>query len=201
MAEFPCSVWPLWASDPFNCTVSCHMVRPRALVTDNCTAVPYRRGNFCVWVRLSYRCSGWHLAPSIICHDSPHPGQKLLNIHCVHPGQDSEKPDMNAHVIHQSARGSLTNRTKSAKNFSTFSPGRRCIANWSNALNLSVAYAVIRACSICSVSVLCSLLSLLYMARAPAYSRNDCFILIVVFYIQFVFLKTRIISQDQSFWV
>ena len=43
--------------------VSCHMVRPRALVKDNCTTALYSRGNFCIWVRLSYGCSSRHLAP------------------------------------------------------------------------------------------------------------------------------------------
>ena len=44
--------------------------------------------------------------------------------------------------------------------------------NWLNALNSSVVYAVMRACLICSASALCSLLSLLYTARALPHSRN-----------------------------
>ena len=81
---------------------------------------------------------------------------------------------MNAHNIHQSGSSSPTNRAnqcKSAKNSSTVSPGqRRHVTNLSNALNFSVVYAVMRACLICSASALCSLLSLLYTARAPPHS-------------------------------
>ena len=72
------------------------------------------------------------------------------------------------HVIHRSGSSSPTNwanRCKSTKNSSTVSPEQRCVTNWLNVLNLSVAYAVMRACFICSASALCSLLSLLYTAR------------------------------------
>ena len=35
-------------SDPSGCTVSCHMVRPKALVTDNYVTALYSKGNFCM---------------------------------------------------------------------------------------------------------------------------------------------------------
>ena len=79
---------------------------------------------------------------------------------------------MNAHVNQRSGNGPLTNRAShlsSAKN----SSGRSCrVTNWSYALNASVAYAVMRACLICSVSAFCSTLSCLYMVKAPPCNLN-----------------------------
>ena len=59
-------------------------------------------------------------------------------------------PDANTH--HPLIRWQLANWCISAKN-SSVSPGH-CVTNWSNVLNMSVAYTVMRACLICSVSAL-----------------------------------------------
>ena len=71
-----------------------------------------------------------------------------------------------------------TNRANcrsSAKNSSTVSPGQSCrVTNWPYALNASVAYAVMRACLICSASTFCSMLGYLYMAKAlPSQSQQQ----------------------------
>ena len=85
-------------------------------------------------------------------------------------------PEMNAHVNQRSDSGLPTNQAShrsSAKNSSTVSPGWSCqVTNWSYALNASAAYAVMRACLICSASAFCSALSCLYMAKATPRNLN-----------------------------
>ena len=85
-------------------------------------------------------------------------------------------PETNVHVNQRLGNGPPTNwasRHSSAKNSSTVSSGRSCrVMNWSYALNASVAYAVMRACLICSASAFCSELSCLYMAKAPPHNLN-----------------------------
>ena len=85
-------------------------------------------------------------------------------------------PETNAHINQHLGNGPPTNRAshcRSAKNPSTVSSRWSCqVMNWSYALNASVAYAVMRACLICSASAFCSALSCLYMAKAPPHNLN-----------------------------
>ena len=86
-------------------------------------------------------------------------------------------PDTNAHVIQCLGSGSPTNQVrqcKSAKNSSIFLFSQSCrTVNLSNALKVSIAYAVIRALFISSGSILCSWLSCQYMVRTPPHSCNS----------------------------
>ena len=89
-------------------------------------------------------------------------------------------PDTNAHVIQCPCSGSPTSwarQCKSAKNLSMILFCHNCHAvNWSNALNASIAYAVMRALFISSGSTLFSLFSCWHTARGPLHrnSRKTC---------------------------
>lgn len=78
-------------------------------------------------------------------------------------------PDTNSHTIHRPGTDPPTDQVKrrSSAKKSVFPVRSRHAMNWSNALKEPDAYAVTRACFICSASDLCYLLSYRYMAIVP----------------------------------
>ena len=86
-------------------------------------------------------------------------------------------PETNAHFIHRSYNDpptSLVNRCSSTRDSSIVSSVRsHRVTNWSYALNVSVAYAVIMARLICSASAFCFLPNCLHTVRAQHHSHNS----------------------------
>ena len=120
------------------------------------------------------RCQSWQLSPGSIAVS-----------HSSFPSRMRHGVDVWRFVVVQKRLHTLTNVraavpqptgpvvTGQQKNSTTVSSGWSCrVTNWSYALNASVAYAVMRACLICSASAFCSTLSCLYIAKAPPRNLN-----------------------------